>query len=69
MGYRIVGEVIDDFTKIMFKKKPLRSKVFKTQEEALKYAYAMVYRKDGNTKRVKNVLTNFYVETVPGRSR
>lgn len=64
MGYRIVGFIIDDFEKINFKEKPYRSKIFKDEIKARKYAYSKVYEKDGNTKKTKNTLVNFYIEKV-----
>lgn len=64
MPFQVVGEIIDDVQKVNFKKTPYRSKIFYTPETAQKHAYSMVYRKDGNTKRSKNVLTNFYIKTI-----
>ena len=65
MPFRVVGEIIDDVHKIDFKVKPYKSKIFYTSESALKHGYSKVYQKDGNAKRTKNVLTNFYIEEIP----
>ncbi len=64
MAYRIRGEIVKDPTKIIPKTRPYISRRFKTQEAALKHAYSKVYRKDGNTKKTRNFLQNFYVEEV-----
>jgi hypothetical protein len=62
MGYRIVGEIMKDARALDLKITPYKSSIFNTQEEALSYAYKKVYRKNGNDKRSRNVLINFYIE-------
>jgi hypothetical protein len=61
MGYQIIGEIIKDENAMSVQITPYKSKIFRTQESAIKYAYSKVYRKDGNTKRTKNVLINFQI--------
>jgi hypothetical protein len=60
----VIGEIIDDLTKVDFKVKDFQSRPYKTQESALRAAYKKVYQKDGNTRRTKNVLTNFYTKDI-----
>lgn len=64
MGYRVVGSIIKDVRALDLKVTPYKSKVFKNDRVAQKHAYSLVYQKDGNTKRTKNVLVNFYIDTV-----
>lgn len=64
MGVIVIGEIIDDLTKVDFKVKDFQSKPYKTNEAALRAAYKKVYQKDGNTRRVRNVLTNFYTKDI-----
>jgi predicted HTH transcriptional regulator len=64
MPFQIIGEIIDNDEKVDFKIKPYKSKIYYTEETALKDAYKKVYHKDGNTKRRKNVLVNFYIKTI-----
>jgi len=41
--------------------KPYKSRMFKTEEEARRYGYSLVYTKDGNKKRTgKNVLYDWH---------
>lgn len=62
--YQIIGEIWKDITAIKLNIKPYKSKIFNSDKEALKYAYSMIYKKDGNTKRSKNVLVNFYIHEI-----
>lgn len=62
--YVVVGYIIDDLSKINYKEKPYKSKQFKSSYDATKHGYSLVYQKDGNTKRTKNVLVNFQIETI-----
>lgn len=61
--YRVEGTVIKDLSSIRWIQKPFKSKKFKTQEEAIRFGYSKVYRKDGNTKRTRNVLTNYQIKS------
>lgn len=64
MPFQIIGEILENETALDLKIKPYKSKIFYTQESALKHAYSKVYRKDRNTKRSRNVLINFYIKTI-----
>ena len=61
MAYKVKGTIIKSLTALDLKKKPYESKCFKTQEEAMRHGYSKVYKKDGNTKRTLNVLTDFQI--------
>jgi hypothetical protein len=65
MPFQVVGQILDDESKVDFKIKPFLSKIFYTDETARRYAYSLVYKKDGNNKRTKNVLINWYIRTIP----
>lgn len=43
--------------------KPYRSRLYKSEKEALKAGYSMVYKKDGFNKR-KNALHNWSIEKI-----
>jgi hypothetical protein len=60
-GFIIKGTLIKDVTALNLKSKPYKSKVFKTSEQASKYGWKKVYRSDGNTRRTRNVLTDFQI--------
>ena len=59
--YFVRGTIISDMSSIKPKVKAFISKPYKTQYLATKSAYRRVYQKDGNTKRTRNVLTDFQV--------
>lgn len=65
MPFQVVGEIWENATALRLKSKPYASKIFYTDQTALKHGYSKVYEKDGNTKRTKNVLVNWYVKTIP----
>jgi hypothetical protein len=53
--FKIVGRIKN--------RKYVSRKHYRTQESALKAAYDMVYKRDGNHRR-KNQLHDFYIEKV-----
>ena len=61
MNYRVKGTIIKDITALSLKSKPYTSRSFKTLYLASKHGYSKVYLKDGNTKRTRNVLTDFQI--------
>jgi hypothetical protein len=62
MPFQVIGTIIENTSKINWKTKPYKSKIFYTEETALKHMYSMIYQKNGNIKRVKNVLVNSYIK-------
>jgi len=65
MPFQVIGEILKDETALNIQIKPYKSKIFYTQESAIKHGYKMVYRKDGNNKRTRNVLIDWYIKTIP----